>query len=116
LSRNARAAKPDVVLDGILVEAMSNPGLEFMVGGKRDPQWGAVLLVGLGGVWVEALHDVRVLPASSSPHEIREQLMKLRAAALLGPLRGQPPRDVPALIDAIGRVGALMEQNPAISE
>lgn len=116
LSRNARAAKPDVALDGILVEAMSNPGLELMLGGKRDPQWGAVLLVGLGGIWVEALHDVRVLPASSSPREIREQLMKLRAAALLGPLRGQPPRDVPALIDAIGRVGALMEQNPAIAE
>jgi acetate---CoA ligase (ADP-forming) len=120
LNANIAAARPGVVPDGILVEAMSNPGgnpgLEFMVGAKRDPEWGAVLLVGLGGIWVEALHDVRVLPVSSSPKEIREQLMQLRASALLGPLRGQPARDVPALVDAIGRVGALMQCNPEIVE
>ena len=116
LRDNVHAAKPDVVLDGVLVETMSDPGLEFMLGAKRDPEWGVVLLVGLGGIWVEALHDVRVLAASSSPQEIREQLTKLRASALLRPLRGHPGRDVSALIEAIGRVGALMEQNPTIAE
>jgi acyl-CoA synthetase (NDP forming) len=113
---NVRTAKPGVVLDGILVELMSNPGIEFMLGAKRDHEWGAVLMVGLGGIWVEALHDVRVFPVSSSVEEIRDQLMKLRAAALLGPLRGHPARDVIALIDAIRRVGALMEQNPTVAE
>jgi acetate---CoA ligase (ADP-forming) len=75
-----------------------------------------VLLVGLGGIWVEALHDVRVLPVSLSPVEIREQLTKLRAGALLGALRGKPPRDEQALVDAIRRVGALMQHNWRIAE
>jgi acetate---CoA ligase (ADP-forming) len=108
LNTTIGAAKPGVV------EAIGNPGLEFMVGAKRDPEWGAVLLVDLGGV--EASHDVRVLSVSSSPEEIREQPTKLRASALLGSLRGQPARDVPALVDAIGRVGALIERNREIVE
>jgi acetate---CoA ligase (ADP-forming) len=95
---------------------MSNPGLEFMVDAKRDPEWGVVLLVGLGGIWVEALHDVRVSSVSSSPEAIREQLTKLRASVLLGQLRGQPACDVPALVDAIGRLGALIDRNPQIIE
>jgi acetate---CoA ligase (ADP-forming) len=116
LNANVERAKPGLLLDGILVEAMGDTGLEFMLGAKRDPDWGAVLLVGLGGIWVEALHDVRVLPVSISSVEIREQLTKLRASALLGALRGKPPRDVQALVDTIRRVGALMQHNPRIAE
>jgi acetate---CoA ligase (ADP-forming) len=116
LSASIQQAKPGLVPDGILVEVMGDAGLEFMLGAKRDPDWGAVLLVGLGGIWVEALHDVRVLPVSLSPVEIREQLTKLRAGALLGALRGKPPRDEQALVDAIRRVGALMQHNCRIAE
>ena len=116
LHETLRAAKPGLVLDGVLVEVMAKPGVEFMLGAKRDPEWGAILLVGLGGVWVEAMHDVRMLPVAASLREIREQIMALRASALLGPLRGQPPRDVDALVEAAGRVGALMRACPQISE
>src|SRR5262249_9496182 len=62
LSANVRNKRPDVTLDGVLVEKMGKPGLEMVVGAKRDPNWGPILLVGLGGVWIEALQDVRLLP------------------------------------------------------
>jgi acyl-CoA synthetase (NDP forming) len=116
LHASLQAAKPGLVLDGVLIETMAKPGVEFLVGAKRDPEWGAVLMVGLGGIWVEALHDVRLLPIPLSSREIRDQIMALRGSALLGALRGQPPRDVDALVDAVGRVGALMQAYPQITE
>ena len=62
LVKNVKRAAPDVTLDGALVEKMSPKGVELMVGAKRDPGWGTVLLLGLGGIWVEALGDVQLLP------------------------------------------------------
>ena len=62
MQKNIARAAPGVTLDGCLVESMSRKGLELMIGAKRDPEWGAVLLLGLGGIWVEALGDVQVLP------------------------------------------------------
>ena len=59
---SVKRAAPDVTLDGALVEKMSPKGIELMVGAKRDPGWGTVLLLGLGGIWVEALGDVQLLP------------------------------------------------------
>src|SRR5262249_46134563 len=53
---------PGLVVDGVLVEAMAPPGLEMIVGARRDRDWGPVVLVGLGGVWAEALQDVCILP------------------------------------------------------
>ena len=59
LVENVKRAAPDITLDGALVEKMSPKGIELMVGAKRDPGWGTVLLLGLGGIWVEALGDVQ---------------------------------------------------------
>ena len=67
-------AAPGVVLDGALVEKMSPKGIELMVGAKRDPLWGIVLLIGLGGIWVEALADVQVLPGDADKTSIVEAL------------------------------------------
>ena len=65
MMKSVKRAAPDVTLDGALVEKMSPKGIELMVGAKRDPGWGTVLLLGLGGIWVEALGDVQLLPGSS---------------------------------------------------
>jgi acyl-CoA synthetase (NDP forming) len=116
LQANVRATHPDLTLDGVLVEAMSPSGVELMIGGKRDAQWGVVLTVGLGGVWVEALCDVQLLAPGCTAIEIRDRIVELRASALLGRFRGQPPRDIAALTDAIERVDALMTAYPAIKE
>ena len=80
---SVKRAAPGVMLDGALVETMSPKGIELMVGAKRDPGWGTVLLLGLGGIWVEALGDVQVLPGGADEDAIREALGKLRSAKLL---------------------------------
>ncbi len=87
-----------------------------MVGAKRDPGWGPVLLLGLGGSWVEALGDVRLLPADASKEQIIESLHKLRAAKLLCGFRGAPPVDVQAVARTAQAVGKLMLTVPEIQE
>jgi acyl-CoA synthetase (NDP forming) len=87
-----------------------------MVGAKRDPDWGPVLLMGLGGIWVEALGDVRLLPADASRELILEELQKLRTAKLLRGFRGAPPVDVEAVADTVQAIGRLMLTVPEIVE
>jgi acyl-CoA synthetase (NDP forming) len=116
LMANVAKAAPDVKLDGALVEVMSPRGVELMVGAKRDPQWGPVLLVGLGGIWVEALGDVRILPADASKDFILEELQKLRTAKLLRGFRGAPAVDVDAVADVVMAIGRLMLTVPEIVE
>ncbi|WP_424137862.1 acetate--CoA ligase family protein [Roseomonas chloroacetimidivorans] len=116
LTDSVAAAQPGLRLDGILVEAMSPRGLELVVGARRDPHWGPVLLVGLGGVVVEALGDVRLLPPDATEAEITEALGRLRAARLLHGFRGGPPVDVGAAARAARAVGQLMLRHPEITE
>src|SRR4051794_36998047 len=59
-----QTAMAGIALDGMLVEQMITGGLEMIVGARRDPGWGPVVMVGLGGIFVEALKDVRLMPAS----------------------------------------------------
>jgi acyl-CoA synthetase (NDP forming) len=101
----AAAAAPAARLEGVIVAPMRPGGLELFLGVARDPQWGPVLAVGLGGIWVEALKDtaLRLLPAS--PQDVAEMLSELRGAALLKGFRGQPAVDIPKLAAAIARVG-----------
>jgi acetate---CoA ligase (ADP-forming) len=116
MQRNVERAAPGVTLDGCLVETMSPKGLELMIGAKRDPAWGTVLLVGLGGIWVEALGDVQLLPVDADETQIVEALHKLRAAKLLTGFRGAPPVDVKAVADAVLAIARLMRTTPGIVE
>jgi acyl-CoA synthetase (NDP forming) len=87
-----------------------------MVGAKRDPDWGTVLLLGLGGIWVEALRDVQVLPAGADTEQIVEALGKLRAAKLLAGMRGVPPADIAAVAQVALAIGRLMRSVFEITE
>jgi acetate---CoA ligase (ADP-forming) len=111
-----KRAAPDVVLDGALVETMSPKGVELMVGARRDPGWGTVLLVGLGGIWVEALGDVQLLPGNAGEPQIVEALGRLRAKKLLAGVRGAPPCDIDAVVKTVMAIGRLMQTVPAITE
>jgi acyl-CoA synthetase (NDP forming) len=111
---NMKCAAPHVALDGILVEKMSPKGVELMIGAKRDQAWGTVLLVGLGGIWVEALVDVELLPVDAEKEQILEALNKLRASKLLTGFRGMPPADVDAVAQAVLALGRLMQTTPDI--
>jgi succinyl-CoA synthetase alpha subunit len=117
LLANVRAYDAALRLDGVLVERMApQGGLEMIVGARRDPQWGPVIVVGLGGVWTEALHDARLLPAQANKAEITAALHQLKGAALLGGLRGAAPRDVEAIAQIAASIGALMQADPHIAE
>jgi acyl-CoA synthetase (NDP forming) len=116
MHRSIAAAHPGLALDGVLVEAMSKRGLELIVGARRDPDWGPVTLIGLGGVFTEALHDVRVLPPDLDEDQIIKEFLALRGAALLGAFRGSAPRDVRAAARVVRRLGALMIARPDIGE
>ena len=119
LHANVQRARPGLALDGVLVEAMApkSPGcIELIVGARRDPDWGAVLMLGLGGIWVETLQDVALLPAGAGRAAIAEALGRLRGAPLLRGTRGSPPLDIAAVADIAHTVGGLMERSPDIAE
>ena len=100
LAEAARLA-PAASVEGMLVARMAAPGLEMSIGVQRDPQFGAVLMVGLGGVWIEVLGDVslRLLPVDES--QAQAMLAELKSAPLLGAFRGAKPRDKTALVAAM---------------
>jgi len=100
----------------VLVEKMAPKGVELMVGAKRDPGWGTVLLLGLGGIWVEALGDIQLVPGDADETQIREALSKLRSAKLLSGIRGAPPVDVDAVVQAVLAIGYLMHTVPELVE
>lgn len=108
--------RPELVLDGALVEAMGPRGLELVVGAKRDADWGPVVLVGLGGIWIEALKDVRLIPADMAEADIAVELNRLKAAVVLQGIRGAAAVDVPAIARVVAQVGAQMRANPNITE
>jgi acyl-CoA synthetase (NDP forming) len=108
--------RPELVLDGVLVEAMGPRGLELVVGAKRDADWGPVVLVGLGGIWIEALKDVRLIPADLAEADIVVELSRLKAATLLKGVRGATAVNVDAVARVVALIGAQMRANPQIAE
>jgi acyl-CoA synthetase (NDP forming) len=109
-------SRPGLVLDGVLVEKMSKKGVELIIGGRNDPEWGAVILAGFGGVQAEILKDVRLLPPDLSHHEIVRELNLLKSAELLRGFRGSAALDIDAVAAIIGKIGALLTAEPRIRE
>jgi acetate---CoA ligase (ADP-forming) len=95
------ARMPEARIDGVLVSPMRSGGIELIAGINRDPVWGPVLVLGIGGVLVEVLKDVALRPLPVSRSDIAEMLAELRAAPLLHGLRGQPPIALERLTDAV---------------
>ena len=116
LHANVARHRPELQLDGALVEAMGPRGLELVVGAKRDAEWGPVVLVGLGGIWIEALKDVRLIPADLAEADIVVELGRLKAAVVLQGVRGAAGVDLSAIARVVALVGAQMRANPQITE
>jgi acyl-CoA synthetase (NDP forming) len=112
---SARRAAPDARIEGISVGPMRDADVELFVGTMRDPQWGAVITVGLGGVWVEALRDtsLRLLPVSQS--DALAMLEELRGKALLNGFRGTPAIDRHAVAKVVAAIGdAALAMGPRL--
>ncbi len=100
LSR-AKAAHPNAHIEGVLVQAMARPGIEIILGVTRDPDYGPMLMAGLGGIHVEVLRDVAFAPVPLGRDDAVRLLGELRGAALLDGVRGARPADRDALVDLI---------------
>jgi acyl-CoA synthetase (NDP forming) len=116
LCANVARAQAGVTLDGVLVEKMSKRGLELLVGARRDPRWGPVVVIGLGGTLIEAIGDVRLLPPDLTEEAIVAEFRNLKTARLLDGFRGAPAVDVEAAARVAARIGALMLSEPSIVE
>ncbi len=113
-----RAAFARVVQAGecALVQRMAPVGVEVVIGAYRDPQFGPLVMFGLGGLYVEVMRDVAFRLAPLSRAEAEEMVAGTAAGRLLAGVRGRPPQDVDAVVDALCRIGWLMADFPSIAE
>jgi acyl-CoA synthetase (NDP forming) len=95
---------------------MAPPGKELLVGAVRDPQFGPLVMVGFGGIYVEVLRDTATRLAPVSPADALEMLDELKMAALLRGVRGEAPVDRTALAETISRFGQLVADCPDLLE
>ena len=94
---NAKRYAPSAVIDGVLVQPMAPLGREIILGVSCDARWGPLLMVGLGGVMVEALGDVALAPVPLDRDRALALIARLKGAAVFGAHRGLPPADTEAL-------------------
>jgi acyl-CoA synthetase (NDP forming) len=103
-------------VEGVSVQQMARPGVEVIIGMSQDPQFGPVLMFGLGGILVEILKDVsfRIVPLTA--RDAREMIRDIKGYPVLEGFRGQEPADIPFLEDQLLKVSQFVEQNPEIRE
>lgn len=100
----------------LLVERMVRGAREFMIGMKRDPLFGPVVVFGIGGIFAEAHKDITLGVTPLEDRDIEGMLDGIRASALLAEFRGMPPVDRAALVDALRALARIAEDHPAVTE
>jgi acetate---CoA ligase (ADP-forming) len=113
---SARRAYPEAAIHGVLVQAMSAPGREVILGITRDAVFGPMLMVGIGGIHVEVLRDIAFAPVPIGKEDALALLDQLKGAALLGPVRGSSPADREALAELIAKLSRFAADHAEIIE
>jgi len=116
ITMRAQRYMPDADIWGCLVQQMVVGGKEVILGMSRDPQFGPMLLFGLGGIYVEVLKDVAFRLAPVTPREAEAMIREIRSYPLLAGVRGEKPADVEAIVDGLERLSALVGDFPEIVE
>ncbi len=107
---------PKARMEGVLIEAMAPKGQEVIIGMKRDPGFGAMMMFGLGGIFVELFKDVSFRIAPLTRSDAYDMIQTTRAAKLLTGYRGQKPADLDAVVDTILRLSQLAVDFEEIEE
>jgi acyl-CoA synthetase (NDP forming) len=109
-------AYPHVKVDGVLVQPMITGGHELILGGRQDAQFGPVVMVGLGGIFVEVLDEVTLRVAPISRREAQEMVESLRGYPILKGTRGHTPSDIDSVVEVLLRLSCLLIDFPEIQE
>ncbi|MDB9823226.1 acetate--CoA ligase family protein [Deltaproteobacteria bacterium] len=107
---------PDATIEGISLQKMADPGLELVMGMAKDPQFGPMLMFGLGGTFVEVLKDISFRIAPLTEEDAGEMIRQIKAHAIIKGYRGQPPVDMEYLEELLMKLSKFVEQNPEIKE
>ncbi len=107
---------PDATIWGCQIQQMVKGGREVIIGMNRDPQFGPLLMYGLGGIYVEALKDVTFRVAPIDRRQAREMLPEIRSFNLLRGVRGEKPADLEGVADTLVRISQLVTDFPEIVE
>ncbi len=107
---------PGARIRGVRVERMASGLVELIVGGRNDPVFGPIVVVGLGGVQAEVLQDISTRLAPVDADEARAMLDELRGAALLGPFRSRPAVDLAAVAAVVSHVSQMLIELPELCE
>ena len=116
LIQQVRAAKQDVKIWGVLVQEMVRGGKETILGMKRDPHFGPLLMFGLGGIYVEVFKDVIFRIAPIRELGARHMIEGIKGIKLLRGFRGEPPSDIEAIAQSLTRLSQLVTDFPEIEE
>ena len=108
---NCKAYKADARLEGMLVQEMAPQGVEMIVGVTSDDQFGEMVLVGMGGIFVEVFKDVAVNACPVSKQEASDMIRNLKSFKLLNGYRGSEPLDIDALTDIVVKVSEYALEN-----
>jgi acetate---CoA ligase (ADP-forming) len=111
LLNNVKRHRPEAAIQGVLVSPMAKKGVEIIVGTLLDATFGAMIMVGLGGITTELFRDLVYRPAPVSATEAAAMLAELKAAPLLDGFRGAAKADVPALSALIAQISLLAAQH-----
>lgn len=103
-------------IQGFLIEKMADEGVEVIIGGVRDAQFGPAVMFGIGGVMVELIKDVSFRLAPVTKGECLEMIKEIKAYPLLSGYRGSAPVDISAIADIIIKVGDIMNEIDGIKE
>ena len=116
ISNNAKKYKANAQIKGVLVQEMITSAKEIILGSKTDPLFGPLIMVGLGGIYVEILKDVVFRLAPIDEHEAEKMVESIRTIKLLKGIRGEPPSDLAAVVDCLQRLSQLIIDFPEIGE
>jgi len=107
---------PAAVVEGVAVQKMAEQGTEIVIGMTRDPQFGPMLMFGLGGIFVEIIKDVSFRIAPLTAEDAREMIREIKGYRLLEGYRGRAPVDISHLEKLLLKISRLAENNPDIKE
>jgi acetyltransferase len=114
--RELRHTSKKAIVSSIILQKMITQGQEVIIGMKQDPQFGPLLMFGLGGIFIEVIKDVSFGLAPLSRQEAKEMIFKIKGSRILAGFRGQKSSDINSLVDILVKLSQLSLDFPEIKE